>query len=62
MNPWGKISLSDYENHMSFFAVHHRVDEQSLIMAMNEIGYGLLKTATTPLPNGKKLVMLDFER
>ena len=42
-------------------AVHHQMEEQSLIKAMNEIGYSLLKTAETPLPNGKKLVMLDFE-
>ena len=42
-------------------AVHHQMEEQSLIKAMNEIGYSLLKTAETPLPNGKKFVMLDFE-
>lgn len=42
-------------------AVHHQMEEKNLIKAMNEIGYRLLKTDDYPLPNGKKLVMLDFE-
>ena len=43
-------------------AVHRQMEEQSLIMKMSEIGYCLIKTSDTSLPNGKKLVMLDFER
>lgn len=43
-------------------AVHHQMDEKALTKAMNEIGYRALKTDEYPLPNGKKLVMLDFER
>ena len=43
-------------------AVHHQMEEQSLVMAMNEIGFDLLKKDAIPLPNGKKLMMLDFER
>ena len=43
-------------------AVHHQMEEQSLVMAMNEIGFDLLKKDAMPLPNGKRLVMLDFER
>ena len=43
-------------------AVHHQMEEQSLVMAMNEIGFDLLKKDAMPLPNGKKLVMLDFKR
>ncbi|CBK75712.1 hypothetical protein CIY_32310 [Butyrivibrio fibrisolvens 16/4] len=43
-------------------AVHHQMEEQSLVMTMNEIGFDLLKKDAMPLPNGKKLVMLDFER
>jgi len=43
-------------------AVHHQIDEKALTKAMNEIGYRPLKTDEHPLPNGKKLVMLDFER
>ena len=43
-------------------AVHHQMEEQSLVMAMNEIGFDLLKKDAMPLPNGKKIVMLDFER
>lgn len=43
-------------------AVHHQMEEQSLVIAMNEIGFDLLKKDAIPLPNGKKLMMLDFER
>ncbi|MBQ3168569.1 MAG: class I SAM-dependent methyltransferase [Clostridia bacterium] len=43
-------------------AVHHQIDEKALTNAMNAIGYRPLKTDEYPLPNGKKLVMLDFER
>ena len=43
-------------------AVHHQMEEQSLVMAMNEIGFDLLKKDAMPLPNGKKIVILDFER
>lgn len=42
-------------------AVHHQMEEKALIKEMNKIGYRLLKTDDYPLPNGKKLVMLDFE-
>lgn len=42
--------------------VHHQMEEKALIKAMNEIGFRPLKTDEYPLPNGKKLVMLDFER
>ncbi|OWT32572.1 methyltransferase type 11 [Methanobrevibacter sp. 87.7] len=41
--------------------IHHQIEENALINTMNEIGYKLLKTETYPLPNRKKLVMLDFE-
>ncbi len=43
-------------------AVHHQMDEEALTKTMNEIGYRTLKTEEYLLPNGKKLVMLDFER
>lgn len=43
-------------------AVHHQMEEKALTKTMNEIGYRLLKTDEYLLPNGKKLVMLDFER
>ena len=42
-------------------AIHNQMDEVSLTNVMNEIGYKYLKTYEYPLPNGKKLVMLDFE-
>lgn len=42
--------------------VHHQMEEETLIQAMEEIEYRLIKTAECKLPNGKKFVMLDFER
>ncbi len=42
--------------------IHHQMEQNSLVSAMGEIGYRLLKTDEYPLPNGKKLMMLDFER
>ena len=43
-------------------AVHHQMEEKALTKVMREIGYRPLKTDEHPLPNGKKLVMLDFEK
>ncbi len=40
--------------------VHHQIEAKVLIKAMNDIGFKLLKTEEYPLPNGKKLIMLDF--
>lgn len=42
--------------------VHHEMDGQTLAAAMYEIGYGFAKTEEYALPNGKKLVRLDFRR
>ena len=43
-------------------AVHHQMDEKALTKAMNEIGYKPIKADEYPLPNGKKLILLDYER
>jgi hypothetical protein len=51
-NPWEEISLSDYENHMKLDSV--------LQSAMLSLGYHLVSTLEHPLPNGKKLVQMDF--
>lgn len=40
--------------------VHHQMDENSLIQSMKSIGYKKIAQAEKPLPNGKKLVQLDF--
>lgn len=40
--------------------VHHQMEEQLLEKKMNEIEYHKIKTYEYPLPNGKKLVQLDF--
>lgn len=42
--------------------VHHQMEEQELERAMLEIGYHAIKTLEHLLPNGKKLVQIDFER
>lgn len=40
--------------------VHHTMREDELVASMENIGYDLLDTCETSLPNGKKLVELDF--
>ena len=40
--------------------VHHQMEEQALTAAMNGIDYRLEFTSEELLPNGKKLVRLDF--
>ena len=42
--------------------VHHQMEAQALAESMLEIGYHKIKTLEHPLPNGKKLVQLDFEK
>lgn len=42
--------------------VHHQMEENALIQAMNDIDYKLIAQTENPLPNGKKLVQLDFGR
>lgn len=40
--------------------VHHQVEEISLIQSLKGIGYNLIAQTDSLLPNGKKLVQLDF--
>ncbi|MBR4083182.1 MAG: methyltransferase type 11 [Lachnospiraceae bacterium] len=40
--------------------VHHQMDEKNLTDCMSQIGYELKQTTEQILPNGKKLVRLDF--
>ena len=40
--------------------VHHQMAEQELQDSMNEIDYQLIQLLEYQLPNGKKLVQLDF--
>lgn len=42
--------------------VHHQMEEKALEKAMLEIGYYSIKMLEHMLPNGKKLVQMDFER
>ncbi len=41
--------------------VHHQMGEQALEKAMLEIDYHAIRTLDHMLPNGKKLVQIDFE-
>ena len=41
--------------------VHHQMQEDELITLMKDINYGLIDKIEELLPNGKKLVQLDFE-
>jgi len=42
--------------------VHHQMEEQTLEKAMLDIDYHAIRTLEHMLPNGKKLVQIDFER
>ena len=42
--------------------VHHQMEEQTLEKAMLEIDYHVIRTLEHMLPNGKKLVQMDFGR
>lgn len=42
--------------------VHHQMEENSLIEALKGIEYEQIAQIEKPLPNGKKLVQLDFAR
>ena len=41
--------------------VHHQIKEHDLEKAMLKIDFHLIKTLEHMLPNGKKLVQIDFE-
>ena len=40
--------------------VHHQMQEDELIILMKDMNYGLIDKIEALLPNGKKLVQLDF--
>lgn len=42
--------------------VHHQMEEQPLQEAMLAIGYHAICTLEHALPNGKKLVQIDFTK
>ena len=41
-------------------SVHHQIQTDELIKFMNEINYNPVSTKEYLLPNGKKLVQIDF--
>lgn len=42
--------------------IHHQMEAQALVSAMGEMDYHAVKTLEYRLPNGKKLVQIDFTR
>lgn len=42
--------------------IHHQMEEQVLEESMMECDYHIIRTLERQLPNGKKLVQMDFER
>ena len=42
--------------------IHHQMEDSELEQAMQEIGYKMIYQVTQPLPNGKALSRLDFEK
>lgn len=42
--------------------VHHQMEENDLVIAMEHIGYIKIITKTENLPNGKKLIRIDFTK
>lgn len=42
--------------------IHHQMEAQALEKSMSEIDYHAIRTLDHMLPNGKKLVQIDFER
>ena len=42
--------------------VHRQIEKSTLESAMLEIGYRVTETSERLLPNGKKLVRMDYER
>lgn len=59
----GFVSDSPYLHVFDGLAqVHHQMREDELAAALEDIGYRLTARAEYPLPNGKKLVQLDFVR
>lgn len=41
--------------------IHHQMEENALIQVMKSIGFKFTDQTESLLPNGKKLVQLDFE-
>ena len=43
-------------------SVHHQIDEHGLSKTMRESEYGLIYKEEKPLPNGKRLLRLDYQQ
>lgn len=61
--PGGWVSESPYLHVFDGLdEVHHQVSEEGLSAAMRAIGYRQVRDEAHELPNGKRLVRLDFEK
>lgn len=61
--PGGWVSESPYLHVFDGLdEVHHQVSEEGLSAAMRAIGYRRVRSEAHELPNGKRLVRLDFEK
>ncbi len=57
----GFVSDSPYQHVFDGLErVHHQMQEEELVSSMLAIGYRLIDKVEEPLPNGKKLVEMDF--
>ena len=57
------VSASPYQHVFGGLEqIHHPMEEQTLENIMREIDYHVIKTLAHKLPNGKKLVQIDFEK
>ncbi len=54
------ISKDKFERVYGLEQVHHQMEEHALGKAMLIIDYHLIKTLEHMLPNGKKIVQMDF--
>ena len=57
----GFVSESPYTHSFDKLdSVHHQIDTVNLEKKMIEIGYHMISVLEYPLPNGKKLIKIDF--
>ena len=54
------VSDSPYQHAFGLDEIHHQMDEEGLNACMAQMQYRLIKRMETVLPNGKKLVQMDF--
>ncbi|KAA9001178.1 class I SAM-dependent methyltransferase [Affinibrenneria salicis] len=57
------VSTSPYQDSFGEISqLHHDINDEKLIAAMQDIGFSLVASETTVLPNLKQFATLDFQR